>query len=192
MKADSASRHLVTRFVRWFLVTGNRLLVSLVILFGIGVVFFVVAILEIATVTTSSRVMWYLNGTVNGLLTLIPITVGVNQILLSREFGSIQDLYGRHTSLHRDVHSAARFLAEWRSETEPEFVRFVGDCTGERADQIDRLRTFPEVFLPLTVGGPSQCTVPYSVIAGAAASWLLAICIRDPRVAASLPIVRRR
>lgn len=88
-----------TRLTRWFLLTGNRLVISLVILLGIGAAFVVVGVLEIATVTRATRVMWYLNGTVNGLLTLVPITVGVNQIVLSHEFGSIQDLYDRRTSL---------------------------------------------------------------------------------------------
>lgn len=97
--SDELSSHRLGRgFTRWFLLTGNRLVVSLVMLLGIGAAFFVVGFLEIATVTKADRVMWYLNGTVNGLLTLIPITVGVNQIVLSHEFGSIQDLYERRKS----------------------------------------------------------------------------------------------
>ena len=84
---------------RWFLVAGDRRLVSLVVLIGVGVTFFLVGILGIATVTTPPRVMWYLNGTVNGLLTLVPIAVGVNQIVLSHEFGSIEDLYKRRDDI---------------------------------------------------------------------------------------------
>ena len=88
---------LSARFGRWFLLTGNRHLVALLVLLGIGTAFFVVGILGLATVTTASRVMWYLNGTINGLLTLVPISVGVNQIVLSHEFGSVEDLYERRT-----------------------------------------------------------------------------------------------
>lgn len=84
---------------RWFLLTGNRLLVSLVVLLAIGVLFVMVGVLGLATVTTSERVMWYLNGTVNGLLTLVPIAVGVNQIILSHEFGSIQNLRERRADI---------------------------------------------------------------------------------------------
>lgn len=97
--AESAGRHPVEGFTRWFLLTGNRLSVSLVILVGIGTAFVVVGGTGLITVTTPSRVMWYLNGTVNGLLTLVPISVGVNQIVLSQEFGSIQDLYERRTDV---------------------------------------------------------------------------------------------
>ena len=97
--AKSTDPRYATGVTRWFLLTGNRLLVSLVMLLGIGAAFFAVGGLGIATVTTPSRVMWYLNGTVNGLLTLVPITVGVNQVVLSHEFGSIQDLYERRNDV---------------------------------------------------------------------------------------------
>ncbi|MFC6826686.1 hypothetical protein [Halopelagius fulvigenes] len=97
--ADSADDRSVSGFARWFLLSGNRHLVSLVVLSGIGAAFLAVGILDLATVTTPNRVMWYLNGTVNGLLTLVPITIGVNQIVLSHEFGSIQDLYERRTDI---------------------------------------------------------------------------------------------
>lgn len=99
--SESAVRRSTSELTRWFLLTGNRLLVSLVLLLGIGVAFVVVGLLGIATVTSASRVMWYLNGTVNGLLTLIPIAVGVNQIVLAHEFGSIQNLYERRTDITR-------------------------------------------------------------------------------------------
>ena len=84
---------------RWFLLTGNRLVVSAALLAGIAGLFFAAGLLGLATVTTPNRVMWFLNGTVNGLLTLVPISVGVNQIVLSQELGSMQDLYDRR----RDV-----------------------------------------------------------------------------------------
>lgn len=86
-------------FVHWFLVGGDRLAVSLVVLLAVGAAFLVAGLAGIASVTMPRRVMWYLNGTVNGLLTLIPITVGVNQIVLSHEFGSIQDLRDRRTDI---------------------------------------------------------------------------------------------
>jgi hypothetical protein len=95
----SNDRGLTGRIARWFLLTGNRLSVSFVFLLGIGAAFVATVALDVATVTSPNRVMWYLNGTVNGLLTLVPITVGVNQIVLSHELGSIQDLYDRRTDI---------------------------------------------------------------------------------------------
>lgn len=84
---------------RWFLLTGNRLTVSVLVLLGIGGLLAGAGLLGIATVTKPSRVLWFLNGTINGLLTLVPISVGVNQIVLSHEFGSVEDLYERRRDI---------------------------------------------------------------------------------------------
>ena len=135
---EASTRHPTTRLTRWFLLTGNRLLVSLVMLFGIGAAFSVVSILEIATVTAPSRVMWYLNGTVNGLLTLIPIAVGVNQIVLSHEFGSIQDLYERRVDI-----TDFRERVEERTDTtvsSPHASTFFGTLLSSVADAGRALR----------------------------------------------------
>lgn len=84
---------------RWFLLTGNRLVVSVLLLLGIGGLLAGAGLLGVATVTKPSRVLWFLNGTINGLLTLVPISVGVNQIVLSHEFGSVEDLYERRRDI---------------------------------------------------------------------------------------------
>lgn len=110
---ERANRDLATRIGHWVLITSDRLLVALLMLVGIGVAFLVSGFTGLASVTMPGRVMWYLNGTVNGLLTLIPITVGVNQIVLSHEFGSIQDLYDRRTEI-----TEFRERVEERTQTE--------------------------------------------------------------------------
>jgi hypothetical protein len=92
-------RRLAVEMKQWFLLTGNRLIVAAVMLAGIAGSFFAAGLLGLATVTTPNRVMWFLNGTVNGLLTLVPIAVGVNQIVLSQEFGSIKNLYDRRRDI---------------------------------------------------------------------------------------------
>ncbi|RDI71470.1 hypothetical protein [Halopelagius longus] len=141
----SADHRPITGLTRWFLLSGDRLLVSLVLLFGVGAAFFAVGILDLATVTTPNRVMWYLNGTVNGLLTLVPITVGVNQIVLSHEFGSVQDLYERRTDI-----TDFRERVEDRTGTSvssPHASPFFGtllsavsDAAGTAQDRFDRSR----------------------------------------------------
>ncbi len=97
--SESSDRGTAMALARWFLLTGNRLVVSLLVLVGIGALFVAAGLSGLATVTRPTRVMWYLNGTVNGLLTLVPIAVGVNQIVLTHELGSIQDLYQRRTDV---------------------------------------------------------------------------------------------
>lgn len=84
-----------TGLMHWLLLSGNRLAVAGIGLVGIDGLFFAAGILGLLTMTTPNRMMWFLNGTVNGLLTLVPIAVGVNQIVLSHEFGSIDSLYER-------------------------------------------------------------------------------------------------
>lgn len=82
------------RYVQWALLVGDRTTVAVGIA---GVTFLAVALLAFLGVVglRSSRMMWYLNGTINGLLTLIPIAVGINQIILSQELDPISDFYER-------------------------------------------------------------------------------------------------
>lgn len=122
-----------------FLVGGDRLHVSFVMLLAIGAAFVLFGVTGIATVTTPRRVIWYLNGTVNGLLTLVPITVGVNQIILSHEFGSIQNLYDRRTDI-----TEFRERVEERTETDvisphaSEFFQTVLSAIASAADDIQK------------------------------------------------------
>lgn len=142
--AESAGRHPITGFTRWFLLTGNRLSVSLVILIGIGAAFVILGGSGLATVTTPSRVMWYLNGTINGLLTLVPISVGVNQIVLSHEFGSIEDLYERRTDV-----TDFRERVEDRTNTpvtSPHASTFFGTLLSSVANDANSLRSQRENY----------------------------------------------
>jgi hypothetical protein len=43
----------------------------------------------------ADRMRWLFNGLVNGLLSLVTIILTINQLILSRQFGSPRDLYGR-------------------------------------------------------------------------------------------------
>lgn len=83
-----------SRYAQWVLLVGDRTTVAVLIA---AAVFLVVAILASVGVVglRSSRMMWFLNGTINGLLTLIPIAVGINQIILSQELNPISDFYER-------------------------------------------------------------------------------------------------
>lgn len=83
------------RLTRWLLLDGNRLAVSGVLVAVIFVVFLVFGLAGIVTVSKPNRMLWFLNGTINGLLTLIPIAVGINQIVLTQELGSMNNLYSR-------------------------------------------------------------------------------------------------
>lgn len=83
------------RLTRWLLLGGNRLAVAGVIVAVIFVIFLIFGLAGIITISKPDRMLWFLNGTINGLLTLIPIAVGINQIVLSQELGSMNNLYSR-------------------------------------------------------------------------------------------------
>ncbi|WP_227376336.1 hypothetical protein [Haladaptatus halobius] len=83
------------RLTRWLLLGGNRLAVSGVIVAVIFITFLIFGLAGIVTISKPDRMLWFLNGTINGLLTLIPIAVGINQIVLSQELGSMNNLYSR-------------------------------------------------------------------------------------------------
>lgn len=83
------------RLTRWLLLGGNRLAVSGVLVAMMFVTFLVFGLAGIVTFSKPDRMLWFLNGTINGLLTLIPIAVGINQIVLSQELGSLENLYSR-------------------------------------------------------------------------------------------------
>lgn len=83
------------RLLRWLLLSGDRWLVAAVLSVGIFVVFLGFGFAGFVTTSNPNRAMWFLNGTINGLLTLIPIAVGINQIVLSQELDSLDDLYDR-------------------------------------------------------------------------------------------------
>lgn len=151
---DSLDRRPAKGFAHWFLVGGDRVLVALVMLLAIGAVFVGVAMTGIATVTTPRRVMWYLNGTVNGLLTLVPITVGVNQIVLSHEFGSIQALYDRRTDITEfreriEEHTDADVVSPHASELFQTILSAISNAAGDLREQswsIDQIQRDIDAF----------------------------------------------
>lgn len=83
------------RLTRWLLLDGNRLAVSGVLVAVMFLTFLVFGLAGIVTISKPNRMLWFLNGTINGLLTLIPIAVGINQIVLTQELGSMNNLYSR-------------------------------------------------------------------------------------------------
>jgi hypothetical protein len=82
------------RLVWWFVYGGDRIAVTAGLLGVAFVVYFVLGALNIFFLP-SNRLMWLLNGLVNGLLSLVTIVLTVNQLVLSQQFGSMGELYDR-------------------------------------------------------------------------------------------------
>lgn len=88
------------RLARWLLLSGERSLIAAAITGVIFVVFLVSGLAGFILLSVPKRAVWFLNGTINGLLTLIPIAVGLNQIVLSQELDSLDDLFDRTKGTH--------------------------------------------------------------------------------------------
>jgi len=79
------------------LLRGGRLSVTAVFS---GVLFFCVlaGLYLLLPTLRDDRALWLFNGLVNGLLSLVTIVLTINQVILSRQFGSPADLYERFES----------------------------------------------------------------------------------------------
>ena len=124
--------------MRWLLLTGNRFLIATVITVLIFVVFLVGGLTEFLLFSVPKRAVWYLNGTINGLLTLVPIAVGLNQIVLSQELGSLDDLYDRtkgNFDLRREI--ADTTGATVSSPQVSEFFYDLSTAINERAGELE-------------------------------------------------------
>lgn len=78
--------------VEWLFLSGDRTTVAL----AIGAFMTLVVGLALAAFQPEldgQRMRWLLNGIVNGLLSLVTVILTINQLILSRQFGSPQDQY---------------------------------------------------------------------------------------------------
>ena len=127
------------RLTRWLLLGGNRLTVSGVLVAVMFVTFLVFGLAGIVTISKPDRMLWFLNGTINGLLTLIPIAVGINQIVLSQELGSLDNLYSRvENTLDFRQRVEKTTGVDVSSPQSAEFFRDIFAALNDRADALGK------------------------------------------------------
>lgn len=164
------------RLSRWFLFAGDRLVVAGAVTAAIFGVVLVFGLAGVITVGKPARLLWLLNGIVNGLLTLVPIAVGVNQIVLSRELDSISDFYARVDDavgfrrrveettgadvsssrpaaflreLFGALHDRAATLGETTDGVDPQLAADVDDYARTLAERSERMHGLLERELPM-------------------------------------------
>ncbi|MFC4550924.1 MULTISPECIES: hypothetical protein [Halorussus] len=94
MKPDEAGVR--GRIADWVLLEGNRFVVAGVIAAGVAVLIYGLALAGVVTLGPSSNVRTLLSsGVISGLLTLVTVSLSINQLLLSRVFGSPDQLSDR-------------------------------------------------------------------------------------------------
>jgi len=92
---DRAPDPLGYRPVEWFLVDGDRLLVSGLLLVGVAAVTYGVVLAGIAPLTARTPVLFLLFALVGGNFTLITIVVSISQFVLARHLESPGEIHDR-------------------------------------------------------------------------------------------------
>lgn len=125
--------------VRWVLVDGNRSVIIALLSLISFVVFVVLGLAEVISVTDSALVSSVLTSAITGVFTLVSITISINQLVLSRIIGSPERTQERMDSVRQfrtDV--AGRVERVPVSPTEP--AAFLELVTRELREQTEELR----------------------------------------------------
>ena len=126
------------RLMRWILLTGDRFHITAAITGLLFVIFLLFGFAGFISLSVPERAVWFLNGTINGLLTLIPIVVGLNQIVLSQELDSLDDLYDRTKGtfdLHRRIADTTNVSVS--SPQASGFFHQLSDAINDRAAELE-------------------------------------------------------
>ncbi|WP_227352718.1 hypothetical protein [Haladaptatus salinisoli] len=107
-----ARRGRLDRALWWLLFRGDRLVVATGILLGIFAVNVVFGVTRLFLLTNPARLMWMMNGVVNGILTLVTVVVAVNQLILSQEFGGVRNQ-------KRQLEAVVEFREEVEEQIDP-------------------------------------------------------------------------
>lgn len=175
---------IVDRFARWVLIDANRMLMAAVIVAGVFVLTEALLYGGVIAVGPESTVKTLFgSGVTSGLFTLITVALTINQLISSRVFGS-PNKFKEEFEGSREVRRTVERVAE--QPTSPtgivEFIAFVGDALGERADRLaanreselqgdeaDRYLTALEEFAE-RIGSVSTSMSPVTVITTLAGS----------------------
>ncbi len=130
-----------TRFVDWLYLTGDRTVVTAVVLLGIVVLTAVLVKADLITVGPQSRLAPMLrSGVLAGLLTLVTVALTLNQLVLSRVFGDPSELTETLDQNIEFRHRVEEIAGERTSPNDPSsFLVLVAEALGDRADSLQSL-----------------------------------------------------
>lgn len=152
MKPDEAGVR--GRVADWLLLEGNRFVVAGSIAAGVAALVYVLALAGVVTLGPSSNVRTLLSsGVTSGLLALVTVSLSINQLLLSRVFGSPDELSDRldGTESFRERISTAADRPLPQNDPKA-FLLAVATALGEHGDRLadelgadapDELAEFP-------------------------------------------------
>ena len=121
---------------KWFLIDGSRLLVAGLFVLAAFVVTFGLVSADLITFEPASAVKsLFASGIVSGVFSLITITLTVNQLILSRVFGTVDGLTDRIDGSLEFRHAVEDVAGVPSSPNQPdEFLVLIGEAITERAD----------------------------------------------------------
>lgn len=130
----------MNRAKKWFLIDGSRLAVASLFVIGSFLITYWFTKLELITFQPASAVStMYGSGVISGMFTLITITLTVNQMILSRVFGSVNELTDRIDSSLEFRHTVEDLSAQSTSPNHPDqFIVLIGETITERANAFEK------------------------------------------------------
>lgn len=123
----------------WLLIDGNRFVVAGAMAVAAFVVIYGLSRLGWITLGTSSNVRTLLSsGIASGMLTLVTVTLSINQLLLSRMFGSVNDLTDRLDGSEGFRDRVRELTGRHSTPTHPaEFLSLIVTSIRERGDRLE-------------------------------------------------------
>ncbi|WP_254763862.1 hypothetical protein [Natrinema marinum] len=90
--ADEHSRTTIGRLEQWLLLNGNRFVIAIGVAVTFGIAYLALTMANVAPLTETQPLFYALSGLVSGNMTLITVVVSSNQLLLSRELQTPDEL----------------------------------------------------------------------------------------------------
>lgn len=143
------------RALEWLLLTGNRAVITVGLVLGVFLVLYGLAATGLIAVGPTSAVSTIFgSGLTSGLLTLVTVALSINQLILSRVFGSPNDLEDRLSGT-RELRSRVEALADRpASPIDPAaFLELVAETLGTRARRLDEAASLDDAAFERYVAG---------------------------------------
>ncbi len=120
---------------RWFLLSGSRNRVAAVVVVAFLAVITVLRLAGVIAVTNPDSVTRSLSNFIGGNITLITIVISINQLIISREFGTPDEVRDRVSEVidYREEVEEHAFGDEVSPTTPGEFLDFLTDVKRDRA-----------------------------------------------------------
>ena len=176
MREDArTSTSLRRRSYRWLLVTGSRRLLSGALVLGSTAVLAAAIHADLVTVGYESSIRtWLSSGVTSGLLTLVTVSLSINQLVLSRVFAPLDELDDRFDGMLSLKRRLEEHADDAVAPNDPsELLSMVGRTLGDQAEALpeegdvgdlrERVRSYADDIASIEEGA-STTTVLESVL----------------------------